>query len=69
VKAYTQTTFIPQFFVRKNGVDAVEFYKKAFNAIELRCFSNDDGTVHVSELEICGALFHIHEEKTKRPAI
>jgi len=63
MKAYTQTTFVPQFFVGKNGADAVEFYKKAFDAIELRRFSNDDGTVHVSELEIGGALFHIHEEK------
>ena len=63
MKAYTQTTFVPQFFVGKNGADAVEFYKKAFDAIELRRFSNDDGTVHASELEIGGALFHIHEEK------
>jgi len=63
MKAYTQTTFVPQFFVRKDGADAVEFYKKAFDAVELRRFSNDDGTVHVSELEIGGAVFHIHEEK------
>ncbi|MDO3625462.1 VOC family protein [Mucilaginibacter sp. BT774] len=63
MKVFTQTTFVPQFFVAKNGAEVVAFYKKAFDAIELRRFSNDDGTVHVSELEIGGALFHIHEEK------
>ena len=65
MKEFSKTTFVPQFFVGKNGADAVEFYKKAFDAIELRRFSNDDGTVHVSELEIGGALFHIHEEKPR----
>jgi len=46
----------------------VDFYIKAFGATELRRFSNDDGSIHVSELEINGALFHLHEEtadKTK----
>lgn len=60
---FSKTAFVPQFFVGKNGADAVEFYKNAFDAVELRRFINDDGTVHVSELEIGGALFHIHEEK------
>jgi uncharacterized glyoxalase superfamily protein PhnB len=63
MKAYTQTTFVPQFFVGKNGADAVEFYKKAFDAVELRRFSNDDGTVHVSELEIGGAHCFIFMRK------
>ena len=31
--------------------------------MELRRFSNDDGTLHVAELSIEGALFHLHEEK------
>ena len=38
------------------------FYLKAFGAVELRRFANDDGTIHVSELSIDGALFHLHEE-------
>ena len=63
MKDFSKTTFIPQLYVGKNGAEAVEFYKKAFDAIELRRWSNDDGTVHVSELEIGGAMFHIHEEK------
>ncbi|MDB5006529.1 MAG: hypothetical protein JWP45_922 [Mucilaginibacter sp.] len=45
-----------------SGVTDIEFYIKAFGAVELRRFSNDDGTIHVSEMEIDGALFHLHEE-------
>ena len=40
----------------------MEFYKKAFGAVELRVFPNDDGSLHVAELSISGALFHLHEE-------
>ncbi len=29
----------------------------------MRRWNNDDGTLHVAELSISGALFHIHEEK------
>lgn len=58
----TSTTyFAPQLFM-KNVADAIEFYKKAFNAKELRRFSNDDGSVHVSELTINNAMFHLHED-------
>jgi PhnB protein len=45
-----------------NVADAIEFYKKAFDAKELRRWSNDDGSVHVAEMMIEGALFHLHEE-------
>ena len=57
--------FAPQLYIR-NGARDVDFYIKAFGAVELRRFSNDDGTIHVSELSINGALFHLHEV-TKRP--
>jgi len=40
----------------------ISFYEKAFGAVELRRWSNDDGSIHVAELEIDGALFHFHEE-------
>jgi PhnB protein len=43
-------------------LDAMEFYKKAFGAIELRRWSNDDGSVHVGEMTIENAMFHLHEE-------
>jgi len=42
--------------------DAIEFYQKAFDAKELRRWSNDDGSVHVAEMKIENALFHLHEE-------
>lgn len=51
----------------KNVADGIAFYEKAFDAIELRRFSNDDGSVHVAEMKIEDALFRLHEE-TKRNA-
>ncbi|MCE6992016.1 VOC family protein [Dyadobacter sp. CY323] len=59
-------TFAPQLWI-PNGVTNVDFYIKAFGAVELRRFSNDDGSIHVSELSIDGAIFHLHEE-TRNPA-
>ncbi len=53
--------FAPQLYI-KNGVRDIGFYSKAFGAIELRRWTNDDGTLHVAELSIDGALFHLHEE-------
>lgn len=40
----------------------VEFYQRAFGAVELRRWSNPDGSVHVAEMAIEGAIFHMHEE-------
>ena len=59
----TKTFFAPQLFI-SSGVRDIEFYVKGLGAVELRRFSNDDGTVHVSELSINGAMFHLHEEST-----
>lgn len=56
------TTFFAPLLYLKNVADAIEFYKKAFDAIELRRWSNADGSVHVAELSINEALFHLHEE-------
>ncbi len=53
--------FAPQLSLKNVGA-AAEYYGKAFGAVELRRFTNDDGSVHVSELSIEGALFHLHEE-------
>ncbi len=44
-----------------NVADAIAFYQTAFGAIELRRWSNDDGSVHVAEMQIEDAMFHIHE--------
>jgi PhnB protein len=58
-------TFAPILYL-KNVADAIEFYKKAFKAKELRRFSNDDGSVHVAEMMIEDALFHLHEETSRK---
>lgn len=59
-------TFAPELFI-PNGVTNIDFYMNGLGATELRRFSNDDGTIHVSELSIHGAVFHLHEE-TRNPA-
>ena len=51
--------FAPQLFIRK-GVTDISFYEKAFGAVEIMRFINDDGSIHVAELSIIGALFHVH---------
>ena len=53
--------FAPHLTVR-NVLAELNFCKAAFGALELRRFSNPDGSVHVAEMSIGGALFHIHEE-------
>ena len=56
--------FAPMIYL-KTVAPAIEFYKKAFDAIVLRQWNNDDGSVHVAEMSIDGALFHLHEEVTR----
>ena len=55
-------TFFAPHLTLRNVLAGLEFYQTAFGAIELRRFSNPDGTVHVAEMSINGALFHLHEE-------
>jgi PhnB protein len=57
-----QATFFAPMIYLKTLAPAIEFYKNAFDAIELRRWSNDDDSVHVAEMSINGALFHMHEE-------
>jgi PhnB protein len=58
------TFFAPMIYLKKVA-PAIEFYKKAFDAIVLRQWNNDDGSVHVAEMSIDGTLFHLHEEVTR----
>jgi PhnB protein len=58
------TFFAPELFIN-NGVTDISFYEKAFGASEQLRFSNDDGSIHVVELSIDGAIFHIHEITAK----
>lgn len=57
----TKTAFSPLLKI-ENGTTDISFYKNAFGAIEHFCFTNDDGSIHVAELDIDGAIFHLHEQ-------
>ena len=61
----TKTFFAPQLFIKSN-VKNIDFYINGLGAVEHRQFSNDDGTIHVSELSIQGVLFHLHEERPEK---
>jgi PhnB protein len=63
-----KTFFAPQLYI-SSGVKNIDFYLEAFGAVELRRIANDDGTIHVSELEINGAIFHLHEETARHRAL
>ncbi|HEX2533023.1 MAG TPA: VOC family protein [Chitinophagaceae bacterium] len=52
--------FAPELYIAK-GVKDISFYRQAFGATENLCFTNEDGSIHVAELSINGALFHVHE--------
>ena len=57
----TKTTFFaPQLLINNNVTD-ISFYERAFGATEHFCLRNDDNSVHVAELNIKGAVFHLHE--------
>jgi len=58
------TFFAPMIYL-KTVAPAIEFYKNALDAIVLRQWNNDDGSVHVAEMSINEALFHMHEEVTR----
>jgi len=59
------THFAPELHI-PNGTTSIDFYKD-FGATENFCFRNDDGSIHVAELEFNGAIFHVHE--TMRDAL
>jgi PhnB protein len=57
----SKTFFSPMLVIEK-GTYNLSFYTDAFGAIEIRKFINEDGSIHVSEMSIDGAIFHFHEE-------
>ncbi len=61
------THFAPQLHI-PNGTFNIDFYTK-FGAVEHFCLRNDDGSIHVAELEINGAIFHLHETMRHTSAI
>lgn len=56
-----KTAFVPMLTII-HGTMSLEFYKTAFCAVETKHITNDDGSIHVSEMFIDGAMFHFHEE-------
>jgi PhnB protein len=60
-----KTYFAPQLFI-PSGVTDISFYVKAFGAVEIRSWRNDDGSIHVAELSINGAILHLHEERLQK---
>jgi PhnB protein len=61
MKTAPKTAFVPQLAIPHGTMD-LEFYKKAFGAMETKHITNEDGSIHVSEMFIDGAMFHFHEE-------
>jgi PhnB protein len=59
-----QTSIVPTLSVR-NGSAAIEFYKKAFGAVELMRVSSPDGEI-VAEMSIENARFFIADESPKQ---
>ena len=53
--------FAPMLYI-DHGISDISFYTKAFNSVEQFRFSNDDGSLHVAELKIDDAEFHVHEK-------
>ena len=51
--------FAPELHI-PNGTATIDFYTK-FGAHENFCLRNEDGSIHVAELELDGAIFHVHE--------
>lgn len=57
--------FAPKLFMQDVAA-AIQFYITALGAVEKRRWANDDGTVHVAELQLGDALFHLHEETARK---
>jgi PhnB protein len=56
-----ETKFAPELKV-KVVAPALEFYQQAFGVVEVRRFSNDDGSIHIVELMLGNAEFYVHEQ-------
>jgi PhnB protein len=63
--AAMNTRFVPQLHIPK-GTFELDFYQNVFRAELKRSWKNDDGSFHVAEMTIDGALFHFHEENTDK---
>ena len=55
------TTFFAPMIYLKQVAPTIEFYNNASDAIVLGQWNNDDSSVHVAEMSIHGAMFHMHD--------
>ncbi|MFZ6014035.1 MAG: VOC family protein [Bacteroidota bacterium] len=55
---------VPMLYM-KNLASAIDFYKKAFGAVERWRIDNEDGSTHVAEMTIPPILFRLHEEVSR----
>ena len=60
-----ETFFAPQLLI-PSGISDISFYLKAFGAVLIRQFLNDDGSIHVAELSVNSNIFHLHEERPEK---
>lgn len=56
---HNHSFFAPELHIPNNTKD-IDFYYR-FGATEHFFLRNDDGSIHVAELEVDGAIFHVHE--------
>jgi len=61
----TKPVFMPELHV-PIGTMNIDFYTKAFSAVVIRRFDNEDGSVHAAELTIDGTMFILHEENSAK---
>jgi PhnB protein len=64
MKQPSKPIFAPQLFI-KSGIHNINFYIKALGAVEIMRVTNEDGSIHVAEFSINGAIFHVHEETAR----
>jgi len=60
-----RTHFAPM-LLHKDGLLAIAFYEQAFGAVEIKRWANPDGSIHVAELSIDGAVFFLREEEADK---
>jgi PhnB protein len=57
--------FAPQLII-PNGVRDLGFYTNGLGATEINRWSNEDGSIHVAEISLEGAIFHLHQEAPEK---
>ncbi|MEN9684777.1 MAG: hypothetical protein RLZZ28_563 [Bacteroidota bacterium] len=57
--------FAPELYI-PSGIKDISFYEKALGAMEIKRWTNEDGTIHVAEFSIGTAIFHVHEENKNK---